>query len=117
MVCGEKVIRPVCFNNYLVVVRAVGALFNAGVLLLVPDLDANDGVHVETCQLPGFNYSKAHLKILRFQGRFDYGAFQIGLQPGKKKKTLLHKMQMTGKAEMPKLDRADFMYVIVFTAS
>ena len=31
---------------YLVVVRAVGALLHAGVLLLVSNLDANDRVHV-----------------------------------------------------------------------
>jgi hypothetical protein len=47
---------------YLVVIRTIGALLDGGILLLVPDLDADDGVHVESGQLSGFDHSDADLQ-------------------------------------------------------
>lgn len=52
---------------YLVIVRTVCTFFDTSVLLGFSDLHADHGVHVQACQLPGFNHSDAHLEVLRFQ--------------------------------------------------
>lgn len=65
-------------GNDLVVVRAIGALLDAGVLALVADLDAHHGVHVEPRQLPGLDHSQAHLEVLSL----ERGLHHLGhLQP------------------------------------
>ena len=46
----------------LVIVRAVGGLFDACVLFLVADLNADDGVHVETGELASLNDRHRNLK-------------------------------------------------------
>ena len=53
--------------TYLVVVWAVGALFDGGVFLLVTDLDADDGIHVEPGQLPGLDHRDANLEVLSLE--------------------------------------------------
>ena len=57
--------------NYLVVIRAIGALLDGGVLLLVPDLDTDNGVHVESGQLSGFDHSDADLRSIFTLSIFD----------------------------------------------
>lgn len=56
---------------YLIVVGAIGALLDAGVLLLVADLNAHDRVHVEAGQLPGLDDGYAYLEVLRPQMLID----------------------------------------------
>lgn len=46
----------------LIVIWTVGRLFHRGILLLIPDLHAHHGIHVQADQLPGFNHWHAHLK-------------------------------------------------------
>ena len=43
-------------DRNLVVVRAVSGFLDARVSLLISDLDTDDGIHVDTCQLPSFNH-------------------------------------------------------------
>ena len=45
----------------LVVVGTVGGLLDAGVALLIADLDADHRVHVDTGQLASFNHRHRHL--------------------------------------------------------
>ena len=62
--CQRDAIR-----TYLVIVWAVGALLDRGVLLLVSDLNTDDRVHVEAGQLPRLDHRDAHLEVLGFQAR------------------------------------------------
>lgn len=48
---------------YLVVVRTISGLLNAGVLFLVPHLYTNHWVHVEPGQLPRLYHCDTHLKL------------------------------------------------------
>lgn len=51
--------------NYLIIIRAISALLDARVLLLVPYLDAHHRIHVQARQLPRLDYRHSHLKVLR----------------------------------------------------
>lgn len=48
---------------YLVVVRTISGLLDAGVLFLVPHLHTDHWVHVESCQLPRLYHRDTHLKL------------------------------------------------------
>ena len=54
-------------STNLVVVWTVGALLDRGVLLDVPHLDADHGVHVEAGQLARLDYRDADLEVLRLE--------------------------------------------------
>ena len=50
-------------DRNLVVVRAVGGFFDAGVSLLISDLDTDDRVHVDSRQLSSLNHRHRHLSV------------------------------------------------------
>lgn len=75
--------------RYLVVVRTVGTLLDAGVLFHLAYLHADHGVHVETGQLPGLDDGDAHLKVLRLERVLRGVQLVLVLQgPGGKKRLL-----------------------------
>lgn len=53
--------------TYLIIVGAVGALFDAGVFPLISHLDAHNGVHVQPSELPRLDDGDAQLEVLRLQ--------------------------------------------------
>ena len=51
-------------SNYLVIIGAVGGLLDARVFFAVANLNANNGIHVETSQLTRFNDRDAYLGVI-----------------------------------------------------
>lgn len=53
--------------SYLIVIWTICALLHACVLFLIPNLDANNGIHVESGELSSFDDCDTNLEILWFQ--------------------------------------------------
>lgn len=54
-------------NTHFVIIRAIRWFLHRRVLLLIADLDAHNGIHVEAGQLACLDDGHTHLKILRLQ--------------------------------------------------
>ena len=59
------------YKSYLVVVRTVGALLDAGVLAYVTDLHADHGVHVQARQLASLDHCHTNLEVSCLQCGWD----------------------------------------------
>ena len=65
--------RPEKAGKYLVVIRAIGALLDAGVLFLITNLNANHRIHVQARQLSRLDDGHANLKVLSLQMMIELG--------------------------------------------